>query len=124
MRTVPEQHSDAEPPQLRVHHQVLDEAVVVTATGEVDMNSVAGLEDQLTSALDTAAVVVVDLTGVSFLDSTGLSTLLRAHELSGRNGHAFRVVVATRAVERPLCATSLDRLLDLYPTLTDALAGR
>jgi anti-anti-sigma regulatory factor len=50
--------------------------------------------------------------------------LVRAHELSGRNGHAFRVVVANRAVARPLRATSLDRLLDLYPTLAEALAGR
>jgi anti-anti-sigma factor len=124
MRTVTEQHSDAEPPQLRVHHQVLDEAAVVTATGEVDMNSVAELEDQLTSALDTAAVVVADLSGVTFLDSTGLSLLVRAHELSGRNRHAFRVVVANRAVGRPLHATSLDHLLDLYPTLADALAAR
>jgi anti-sigma B factor antagonist len=124
MRTVPEHHSDAGPPRLRVFHEVLDGAVVVTITGEVDMRTSPEMEEQLLVALDTAGTpVVADLTGVSFLDSIGLSALVRSHQLGVHNGNALRVVAAGRAVLRPLQLTALDSVLDLYPTLGEALAG-
>ncbi|WNV88416.1 STAS domain-containing protein [Umezawaea sp. Da 62-37] len=123
MRTVPEQDYDAEGPRLRVHHRVVDGAVVVVASGDVDMNTIADLEEQLAAALSPEAPVVADLTGVTFLDSTGLSALVRCHERAVRDGGSLRLVAATRAVSRPLRLTGLDRLLDVRPTLEAALEG-
>ena len=123
MRAVSEQDSEAEPPRLRVHHREVDGAVVVAVSGEVDLATVPELEEQLFAALGTRTMpVVADLTEVSFLDSIGLSMLVRCHQLGLRNGTALRVVAATRAVVRPLEVTMLDGLLDLYPTVTAALA--
>ncbi|PRY37876.1 STAS domain-containing protein [Umezawaea tangerina] len=123
MRTVPGQDFDAERPRLRVHHRVQDGAVVVEAAGDVDMNTAADLEERLATALASDTPVVADLTGVTFLDSSGLSTLVRCHERGLRAGGSLRLVVATRAVSQPLRLTALDGLLDVYPTLEAALAA-
>lgn len=123
MRTVPGQDSHADLPRLRVHHQRASDAVVVGVVGDVDRNTVSELEEQVVAATRADVPLVLDLTGVTFLDSTGLSALVRCHERGQRDGTGFRVVAATRAVSRPLSLTSLDALLDVYPTLAAALAG-
>jgi anti-sigma B factor antagonist len=123
MRTLPGQDSDAELPRLRLHHQEARAAVVVAVAGDVDMNTVPELEEQLVEATRADVPLVLDLTGVTFLDSTGLSALVRCYERGQRDGTGFRVVVATRTVSRPLTLTALDSLLDVYPTLEAALAA-
>jgi anti-sigma B factor antagonist len=103
-------------------------AVVVTATGELDVDTVPDLERKLVAALGAATaptsstLVVVDLAAVSYLDSCGLNMLVRCNELGRRLGVRLRVVACTRGVLRPIVATSLDGELVLCPSLLDALA--
>ena len=84
----------------------------VTVTGEVDCSSapeVGALLDQLVGG--GPVEVVVDLAGVTFLDSAGLSTLGAAHRRALAAGGRIRVLAATRAVIRPLQITGLWDLL-------------
>jgi anti-sigma B factor antagonist len=84
----------------------------VTVTGEVDCTSAPDLRTLLDRFLDgTPREVVVDLTGVTFLDSAGLSTLAAAHRRALAAGGRLRVLAATRAVIRPLQITGLWDLL-------------
>lgn len=85
----------------------------VTVAGEVDCSSapeVRVLLDQLVDGAPTE--IVVDLTGVTFLDSAGLSVLAAAHRQALAAGGRLRVVATTRAVIRPLQITGLWNLLD------------
>ncbi|MDK3257938.1 STAS domain-containing protein [Blastococcus capsensis] len=85
----------------------------LTVTGEVDCSSapeVRAVLDQLVDAAPTE--IVVDLTGVTFLDSAGLSTLAAAHRRALAAGGRLRLLAATRAVIRPLQITGLWDLLD------------
>jgi anti-sigma B factor antagonist len=54
-----------------------DGAVVLTATGEIDMSNAASFADALSGADDqsSGAVFVVDLTAVDYIDSAGLAAL-------------------------------------------------
>ena len=122
MRTVPGQDSDADVPRLRVHHQEVRGAVVVAVVGDFDMNTVPELEERLVVVQRPDVPLVLDLTGVTFLDSSGLSALVRCHQ-RGLAGGGFRLVVAGRAVARPLSLTALDELLEIYPTVATALAA-
>jgi len=123
MRTVPGQDYDAGSPRMRVHQSAVDGAVVVAVVGDVDMDTVPELEERLAGAASARSPLVADLTGVTFLDSSGLSALVRCHERGLRDGAPFRIVVATRAVARPIELTALDSLLEIYPTVAEALAA-
>ncbi|AYF77746.1 anti-sigma factor antagonist [Nocardia yunnanensis] len=71
-------HDPNPTPLLTVHTHNVGDAMVVTATGEIDLNSVPVLERALRDILikDPETVVVVDLSTVSFLGSTGIAVLL------------------------------------------------
>ncbi|MET1076191.1 MAG: STAS domain-containing protein, partial [Umezawaea sp.] len=109
------------------HCEFRANAVVVTATGEVDVDTVPDLERRLVTALAAAtaptvpALVVVDLTGVSHLDSRGLDMLVRCNDLSHRLGVPLHVAACTRRVLRTIVVTGLDEVLELHPSLDEAL---
>lgn len=57
-----------------------DDGVRVRVEGELDVATAPALEEALKRAeASDASGIVIDLTGVSFIDSTGLRTLLEAH---------------------------------------------
>jgi anti-sigma B factor antagonist len=66
---------------------------------------------------------VVDLTGVSWVDSTGVGSLVSGFEIVRRNGGAMRFAGLNDRLRRIMEITKLDRVLDCYPTREDAAAG-
>jgi anti-sigma B factor antagonist len=101
-------------------------AVVVVATGEVDMLTAPTLSEALGTAADqvagaAAGVVVLDCAGVSFLDSTGLGAIAGAHQKITDNGGTLRLAALRPHVTRVLQITGLAEHWDLYPSRADAL---
>ena len=91
---------------------VSEPTVLVTATGEVDSTSSSLLRQRLDDLLDgDVREFTVDLVGVTFLDSAGLSVLASAHRRAVRQGVRMRVLASSRAVIRPLEITGLWQLL-------------
>jgi anti-sigma B factor antagonist len=98
-------------------------ALVVVAVGEVDMHTAPRLASALDYALAQApALLVVDLTGVSFLTSAGLSLLVTTHQQAGEHTKV-RIVATGHAILRPIQITALDTLLAIYSSREDALAA-
>ncbi|HEV7978610.1 STAS domain-containing protein [Amycolatopsis sp.] len=96
--------------------------VVVTACGEIDVLTTPGLRWPLTQALRrNPSVVVFDLTDVTFIGSSGLSVLALAGRDFDRS--AVRVVATSQAVTRPLGLMGLNRVLTVFSSLPEALAG-
>ncbi|WP_327686192.1 STAS domain-containing protein [Streptomyces sp. NBC_00467] len=92
-------------------------AWVVTAQGEVDLNTMPPLTDALTEAADQHAVVVMDVSAVTFADSTFLNLLLRIHPLTD-----LRIAAPAPALQRMLDITGADQVLTLHATVADASA--
>ncbi|RZU32542.1 STAS domain-containing protein [Blastococcus saxobsidens] len=83
----------------------------LVATGEIDCTTAPHLQGRLEQLLDAGArSLVIDLTGVTFLDSAGLCALATVHRLSGGQVR-IRVLAATRSVIRPMQITGLWDLL-------------
>ena len=94
---------------------------VVSVMGEVDRATARALEQTLLEvADDQAGEMIVDLSGCSFLDTSGLRALLAARERSSRRQV---LVLANPNVIRIFQLTKFDELFDIYPTL-DAAVNR
>ncbi len=111
-------------PQLRVtvdsEPQARDSAVVVRASGEVDIQTSPVLGDHLQQVLnDGAESVVVDLAGVTFLDSTGLSVLVAGLKRCQEAGGTLRVVAPRPHVRRIFEVTGLTDAFQLENPDTD-----
>lgn len=92
---------------------------VVTATGEVDMLTAPMLRTAIHDTLETPpAILILDLSAVSFLDSSGLETLMETHDTV--RATQLRVVTST-AVPRPMQVTGLAEIIAVYDDLESAL---
>lgn len=114
---------------LTVDYEVRQGAVVVEAKGEVDSSTAGNLNAQLHAALQQAAteaarLLIIDLEAVSYFGSAGLNAVLDCHRRGLKTGTSVRLVAENGVVVRPIQVTNLDSVLDLYPTLPDALQGR
>jgi anti-sigma B factor antagonist len=98
---------------------------VVGIVGELDLATVPTARATVADALRARRPprVVLDLTGVEFVDSMGLGVVLGALKRIRADGGSLRVVVATDRVRKALALTGLDRLLSVFDTLDDALTG-
>ena len=89
----------------------------VSASGEIDSSTAPQLRDRLDEVLDSGITeLVVDLGGVTFLDSAGLCVLAAAHRRAAEEDVVLRVLASHRAVIRPLEITGLWELLGVERT--------
>jgi anti-sigma B factor antagonist len=95
---------------------------VVRVSGEIDILSAPDLREALLPAFDAASSVVLDLSGVSFLGSSGLAVLVEARDQAERSRHQLRLVRPSRVVSRALEATGLLELFDIDDDLTGTVA--
>ncbi|GAA3861781.1 anti-sigma factor antagonist [Saccharothrix violaceirubra] len=97
--------------------------VVLAVRGEIDIATAEEVRGPLVDLAGRApggGVVVADLAEVGFFSSAGIEALLVAHERLRDSGGALHVVTAP-IVRRALVAVGLDRALDLYDSLDEAL---
>jgi anti-anti-sigma factor len=94
---------------------------VVRLPDEIDLQTAAGVRDELLVALSRCPHLVVDATGVTFMDSTGINALVRAKDRAERLDGSVHVVATGRAVLRVLSVTQLLRVLAVVPTTDEAL---
>jgi anti-sigma B factor antagonist len=98
--------------------------VVLALNGEVDLHVVGGLRDQLGEVIEERpAVVVVDLSGATFLDSTAIAVLLRGMKRLHAMGGRFRIAVPRSEIRRVFEMTLLDRVFDLDGSRQESLAA-
>jgi anti-sigma B factor antagonist len=95
--------------------------VAVTLTGELDAFDAPRLGELFEHAV--APVLVLDLTGVSFLDSTVLGTIVGLLRRQREDGGELRVVLPDGEARRIFEVTGLDTALEPWATRTAAIAG-
>ena len=96
-------------------------AVVVGVLGEVDTMTGPVVGEQLSGQMSGADLIVVDLSGVTFLGSAGLAALVAAKDEADREGKRLRLVCGSRTVTRALEATGLMSVFDVADGVPEAL---
>jgi anti-anti-sigma factor len=96
----------------------------IAVRGEIDINAVDALDTALdTNIRLTSGVFVVDLSKTTFLDSSGLATLMRARGLLGTEDRDLVLVCRPGPVRRILELTGTVDLFVIYSTREEALAA-
>lgn len=95
--------------------------MLITAGGELDAFAATDLSAAFAQVVGNDRVVV-DLEGVSFLDSTALGIVVRALRGVDNEGWRGTIVLPQGAARRIFEITTLDRVLPVAPSRTQALA--
>jgi anti-sigma B factor antagonist len=92
--------------------QKADEGRVFHVLGELDIATAATLAEALAPAVETEGDLIIDLSELTFMDSSGIKTLIEtARKLEGKGGLILRS--AGEPIRRVLALTQLDRIPNL-----------
>ncbi|HEY0187409.1 MAG TPA: STAS domain-containing protein [Cellulomonas sp.] len=108
---------------VRVSSRTVDGRTVVHVSGEIDVYTAPTLRERLTALVDQGhADLVVDLTEVRFMDSTGLGLLVgllkRVRGLDGR----LQLVIDSERLLKVFRITALTQVFTIRTTVIEALA--
>jgi anti-sigma B factor antagonist len=107
---------------LHVSVHWVETTALMELIGEVVMSTVPRLHDQLVEFVPClSAGLVVDLSLVTFLDSTGLAFLVAAHNQTKSKGSRLIVYAPTRQIRRLIEISGLTPLLEIIPTEPDEI---
>ncbi len=104
--------------------QLTDDLGVVELSGEVDLYTAPRFKEDLVGLIESGVeAIVIDLSQVTFIDSTALGVIIggvkRLRERDGR----LMIVAGSRPVVRILDITGLDKVLTVFDTRDEALAA-
>ncbi|MFF1542581.1 STAS domain-containing protein [Streptomyces sp. NPDC058291] len=110
------------PERLSVQPEVVDGVRVVRVRGEIDHDGTDVLSRALTSRDGMAPPrTVADLSGVTFMDSSGINVLVSAHQRASDAQGWLRIAGAQEPVSRVLHLVGIDVLIPCLPTVEQAL---
>jgi anti-sigma B factor antagonist len=103
--------------------QIQPGVVVIEMTGSIrigpNCQQIERVVEEIIQLKETRAVF--DLSGVTFIDSSGIGTLVRCLTKLTKAGGWLRLTGVKGMVEGALTLTQVDRVLKTYPTATEAL---
>jgi len=104
-------------------HEVIKKegASIVVLKGDVDLESSPAAREILLKSVDGAGRVLVDLSSVTYIDSSGVASLVEALQSAKRNGGKFALVAASDPTRRVLELARLDKVFTMYATVDEGL---
>ena len=92
------------------------EASAISLAGELDISTIPRIENRLFEALRSHRAVLMDLTRLTFIDSSGIGLLIQAHRLAAREdgGRLHTVIAPDSQVDRVFRLAGIDRALSIH----------
>lgn len=97
---------------------------VVRLPAEIDLTIADALREALLAVLNQGALgLIADMTATTFCDSAGITALVRAARRAAAGDATMRIVVTAPPVLRVFSLVGIDRLIDIHPSVSAALAS-
>ncbi|CAN5809472.1 STAS domain-containing protein [soil metagenome] len=101
----------------------VDSYSVIAVRGEVDIHTAPKVQYAIDRGSNGAGAVVVDMNGITFMDSTALSMFMRAKDSLEEQGVTLRLAAPSDAVDRIFGVTGCGEYFEIYPSPTDAISN-
>lgn len=109
---------------LKINSQKVKNVGVIRIQGEIDMFTSPSLREKLLPFFnDETRGIIVDLSAVSFMDSSGIATLVEGLQWSKKEGKKFILTGLGDNVKNALALTKLDNVFDIRVDIDDVLKG-
>ncbi|MEN8108571.1 MAG: STAS domain-containing protein [Pseudomonadota bacterium] len=104
-------------------HEVIEKGgtAIIALKGEVDLESSPMARELLLGNVEGRDMVLVDLSAVTYIDSSGVASLVEALQASKKNGSQFALAATSEPARRVLELARLDKVFTMYDSVDDAL---
>ncbi|OHC82941.1 MAG: anti-anti-sigma factor [Rhodospirillales bacterium RIFCSPLOWO2_12_FULL_67_15] len=105
-------------------HQIKEDngALVVALEGDVDLKTSPDARKILLDAVTRNLPMVVDLSGVLYIDSSGVASLIEAFQKARKSGHKFVLAAVSESALRVLNLARMDKVFAICPSVAEGLA--
>src|SRR5215217_3145560 len=110
------------PPEFAVSADAMGSAYVVTPLGELDLGTVDELDATVAARPDTCPRLVLDLSGLTFFDTSGMRLVVETLQDAQRSGISLALVRGTEDVQRLFALAGMHDRLPFFDDLEAALA--
>ena len=94
---------------------------IVVLSGDVDLDSSPKVRSVLLETVGNKRGVLVEMSAVSYIDSSGIASLVEAYQSARRGSTLFALVAVSDAAMRVLELARLDQVFAIHASVTDAL---
>jgi anti-sigma B factor antagonist len=104
-------------------HRIIEEqeGIVVALSGDVDLQSSPSARTALLAAVGRGRPIFVDLSDVTYIDSSGIASLVEALQDARKRNSSFALVAVSEAAHRVQQLARLDKVFAIHASLADAL---
>ena len=96
-------------------------AAIVALTGDVDLQTSPTVRQKLLESLEKHKRIIVDLSAVNYIDSSGVASLVEAFQVSRKKGNTFALASVSPAAMRVLSLARLDKVFTIHSSVEAAL---
>lgn len=101
-----------------------EDLCILTVKGRLGITTENSLRQRVADLVEQSQVhIILDFTGITFMDSSGMSSVLSAMRSVSENQGRICLVCDTRHILRVLRITAIDKLMAIYPTLEEAVTA-
>jgi anti-sigma B factor antagonist len=97
--------------------------LIVSFRGDVDLEHSPRAREILLGCVQSGQDVFVDLSAVSYIDSSGVASLVEAFQAAKKKGAKFALVSVNAAALRVLELARLDKVFTIHETLPEGMRG-
>ncbi len=109
--------------ELEIHTDSIDDGVVLRPVGEIDLSCAAMLRQRLSQVQDgQPARLVIDLSAVPYMDSSGVATLVEAMQIARRTGSKLVLCALQDKVRSIFEIARLDMVFSIVESVEEASA--
>ncbi|NCF28365.1 MAG: anti-sigma factor antagonist [Gammaproteobacteria bacterium] len=98
------------------------DTIIVALSGDVDLDNSPEVRNVLLESVSGKRGVLVEMSAVSYIDSSGIASLVEAYQSARRERTPFALVSVSDAAMRVLELARLDQVFSIHASLSDALA--
>ena len=108
-----------------MEHAIREEqgSLIVSFEGDVDLENSPKAREVLLGCVAEGQDVFVDLSAVSYIDSSGVASLVEAFQASKKKGTRFALVAVNAAALRVLELARLDKVFTIHESLSEGISG-
>ena len=99
------------------------DTTIVALSGDVDLENSPQVRSVLLDSVRDKRGILVDMSGVSYIDSSGIASLVEAYQSARRARTMFALVAVSDAAMRVLELARLDQVFSIHASVADALAN-
>ena len=97
---------------------------IVAFKGEIDLESSPAARKTLLKCFASTGNVIVDLSGVTYIDSSGVASLVEALQAAKKNGSLLSLAAVSEPTRRVLELARLDKVFSIYGSVDEALENK